>query len=158
MRRRSASFVFLGAWVGIGIVEWGLIGIGCVPWIELFNGATLAPKFIAGPDNPSPPYNVVFYALLSLRSLLNLGVLFTAATVAYLLLRGKFLETMMTKLELVGRTHNVSLAQKLLQMLEDRHIEVPETVEEELVNAARAYGTGEKDKVMSDRLTHAARG
>ena len=64
----------------------------------------------------------------------------------------------MPKLELVGRTHNVSLAQKLLQMLEDRHIEVPETVEEELVNAARAYGTGEKDKIMSDRLTHAARG
>jgi hypothetical protein len=157
MRPRSAILIFVFAWTVIGLLEWWLVAIDCGPWIELFNGATWAPKFIISTDNPNPPYNVVFYALLSLRTLLNLGVLLTAATVAYLLLRGKFLETIMNKLQSVSRTHNVLLAQKLLQMLEDRKVNVPASVEEELVEAARTYGTEDADKYLNDRLREAAR-
>lgn len=157
MRAPTAIAIFFLAWIGIGFLEWWLVGNRCGPWIELFNGATWAPKWVVSTDNPAPSYDVIFFVLLSLRTLLNLGVLFSAITVAYLLLRGKFLETIMTKLESVGRTHNVLLAQKLLQMLEDRHIEVPVAVEDELVQAARAYGMGDEDKFMKDRFRDAAR-
>ena len=154
--RRDTVVAFFVCWAVVGLVQWQMVNRGYGPWIELFSGATWPSQWLPSKEIPNPGYDFLFHVVLSLRTLLNLGVLLTAVTVAYWLFTFRLTGALMDKLGSVFRTQNVLLAHKLVQMLEDRQILIPPKVEAELVEAARSFGAGEFDKFLRGRIEDAA--
>jgi hypothetical protein len=144
----------------VGLACAVLVHLGMGHWIELFNGATwptaFSPTETIDKGGLKSPYTFWFYLVLAVRTLINLGIVLSAVLALSWLVAGGLERIVMSKLVSVFRTQNVLLAQKLLQMLEDRRIEVPEPVEAELLKAAREFGTNEMDRFLHDRVKEAA--
>ena len=155
-RRKHAVPVFCVLWVVLGVIAWGLVRSGNGYWIELFNGATWPPQFLPTKDVPKPEYGFCFYVILSLRALLNLGVVFAAAVAAYLIFTGRMEGLIMSKLNSVYRTSNVMLIERVLQLLEDEKVDVPEKVEELVRMEAREFGSSDGGSHFRERVKDAA--
>jgi hypothetical protein len=89
-------------------------------WVELFNGATWPTQFVErSADNRGDPIrHAVFYIVVGLRTVLNLGIVLTAGFVVYLLFTGQIKELLMSQLESVLTTRDVALAAYLMSKLE----------------------------------------
>lgn len=151
---KAYAIGFFVAWAVLGICCWALVRGGAGPWIELFNGATWPSMFVPSRENPQPAYDFLFYAILSFRALMNVGILFTAAVFAYLLLSGR-LGGFMTKFDSIYRTQNVAVATLVIQLLEDRGVSIPPEAEKAALDAARKFGAGETNRVFKERLVEA---
>jgi len=135
--------VFLLAWVIAGTVGYGLVSSGMGHWLELFNGATWPAQFVdAGEYAGKPDRSFWFYVVLGLRTVLNLGVLFTAVLAIlafYVVSTGHLKEWIMSKLDSVLATRDIAMAVYLENALAECKVELSEEQRAGLYKAAEAF-------------------
>lgn len=113
-------------------------------WLELFNGATWPSQFVATdtPGSAAAIRSFWFYLILGLRTVLNLGVLFTAVLgllAFYLLSTGQFKEWFMSKLDSVLSTRDIAFAAYIDHAMSEHKLELTEAQRESLYQAAEAF-------------------
>lgn len=129
--------MFLVCWIGLTLLC-ALVGqLAGGHWIELFNGATWPSQFYPGGSSPTSGQGFWFFVFLGLRTLLNLGFLFTAGGVVYLFyygMQGNF----MHKFNATFRSSNLTLANKIILVLAQNGVELTakqrQLVHDEAVN------------------------
>lgn len=136
--------VFFIAWVLAAVVAYWAVTSGHGHWLELFNGATWPPQFVSGEGAAgSSDRSLTFYAVLGLRTVLNLGVVFTAVlaiSAFYLVSSGQFKEWIMSKLNSVLATRDIAMAAYLERaLLTQCKVELSEEQRAELYKAAEAF-------------------
>jgi hypothetical protein len=147
---------FFAVWLVLGLIARRLVAVGNGYWIELFNGATWPEQFIVSDKRPTPMYDVWFYMVVSLRALLNLGVLFTAFVAVFLFVTGQWKGLLMDKFNSTYRTANTTLAERILHILEEHDVVVPPPVEEIVRQEARNFSESEGAAFIRDRMKAAA--
>ena len=150
-KRKVALFV--GLWVVLGVVTWMLVRYGYGPWIELFNGATWPGQFVPTKDSPPPEYDFGFYVVVSLRALLNLGVLFTV----FLVVTGQWKGLLMSKFNSTYRSANVLLAEHIINVLAEQKVNVPPPALEAVRRAAEEFGDSSGGNFFRKRTEDAAK-
>lgn len=144
----------------VGLICAFLVHLGMGHWVELFNGATwpsaFGPTDAADKGSQQSPYGFWFYVVLAVRTFLNLGMAGTAVLALSWLVAGGLERLMMSKLNSVYRTSNVMLVERVLRLLEDNKVTVPDEIEELVRKEAREFGERPGDLVFRERLKEAA--
>ncbi|HJV60837.1 MAG TPA: hypothetical protein VJ743_07810 [Albitalea sp.] len=132
--------LFVGSWVLASFICYGLIACGSGHWIELFNGATWPPQFLPGAaeEAHTPIRTLPFYIVLGFRTVLNLGIVLSAAFVLYLLSTGQLKEWLMSKLESVLSTRDAALAAFLIHKMKEK-IDVTPEIRQKMFDAAGEF-------------------
>lgn len=136
---------------GVFVVAWLFVGLLCAMmvygqlghWIELFNGATWPKVFTVTPADgetgAGSPVGFWFYLVLSLRTLLNLGLLLSAVLALCWFVAGGFERMVMKRIDVLSNMRDAALVGVLLEVLEKAQIVLPENVEDELYAAAQRF-------------------
>lgn len=142
--------LFMLAWGLSAVLCFAVVKSGAGAWIELFNGATWPPmsSLSLGPDDRGGLIGslkeLLFYVIVGLRTLLNLGIVLSAAFVLYLLSTGQMKELLMSKLESVLNTRDTALAAFLIhKMKNDGKFDVPPELRDRLYAAAKEFRSTE---------------
>lgn len=131
------------AWLIAGMFGYWAVTSGRGHWLELFNGATWPPQFLETNASASQPNrSFMFFLVLGLRTVLNLGVLFTAVlaiSAFYLISSGQLKEWIMSKLNSVLATRDIAMAAYLEHALAQCKVELSNEQRAELYKAAEAF-------------------
>ncbi|WP_342116338.1 hypothetical protein [Pseudoduganella sp. OTU4001] len=141
------------AWLVAGSFAYWAVASGRGHWLELFNGATWPPQFLETNALASQQLNrsFMFFLVLGLRTVLNLGVLFTAIlaiSAFYLVSSGQLKEWIMSKLNSVLATRDIAMAAYLEHALDQCKVELSKEQREELYRAAEAFHATEAGKAF----------
>lgn len=155
---------FVTVWIVTGVVCAIMVRSGLGHWLELLNGATwpaaFAPVASAATEQnaPAPALGFWFYATLSLRTLLNLGVLLSALLALSWFASGGFERMVMKRIDALSKVRDAALVGVVLDVLEKAHIELPKAVEDEVYAAARRFDGTAVAKAIKRRSESRERG
>lgn len=127
-----------------GLICAAMVKSGLGYWVELFNGATWPTAFGSNADlsagsSPSAPYGFWFFAILALRTILNLGVLLTAVFTVCWLVSGGLKRMIMKHIDAVSRMRSAALVTEMLKVLDEANIHPSEEVENRMFDVARQF-------------------
>lgn len=134
---------FVAAWLLVGLACAMMVHLKLGHWLELLNGATWPGAFTGTAaeeqtGTPSAP-GFWFYAVLSLRTLLNLGLLLSAILALCWFLAGGLERMVMKRVETLKNMRDAALVGSLLEVLAKAHVELPAGVEDEMYAAAERF-------------------
>ena len=135
--------------VGLGCAEMVQRGMG--HWIELFNGATWPTAFSPVVGEPSP-YGFWFYAVLTFRTLINLGIVLSGIVALCWLVGGGLRRLIMRQIETLSSMRTTALVTEILKVLEEAEIYPPQEVEDRMFAAARSFDKTELGRKFADAI------
>lgn len=152
---------FVAAWLLTGLVCAMMVHLKLGHWLELLNGATWPVAFTgtgtAADGRPGMPsaLGFWFYAVLSLRTLLNLGLLLSAVLALCWFLAGGLERMVMKRVETLSNMRDAALVGTLLEVLAKAQVELPEGVEDEMYAAVQRFDDSRLGQSLKHRTAEA---
>jgi hypothetical protein len=111
-------------------------------WIEMFNGATW-PSGFAQTAPRYPTYDIPFYLVIGIRTVLNLGAGLTAVIAIVWFVSDGPRRYMMRTLDSVLRIRDVALTGYLIKTLSENGVSIPNDALDKIYKATREFGDTE---------------